>query len=90
MQYLGHLAGSDPLRHYLQAQILPQLGCREACPEFRVFRLGGQHSICLYEERRSRLRVVGKFFAPPHQPGTAHPFGSTVGSQLSFQTASWI
>lgn len=71
MQYLGHLAGSDPLRHYLQAQILPQLGCQPANPEFRVFRLSGQHSICLYEERRSGLRVVGKFFAHPYQPGTA-------------------
>jgi aminoglycoside phosphotransferase (APT) family kinase protein len=71
MQYLGHLAGSDPLQHYLQAQILPQLGCCEASPEFRVFRLGGQHSICLYEERHSGLRVVGKFFARPYQPGTA-------------------
>ena len=70
MQYLGHLAGSDPLRHYLQAQILPQLGCCGADAEFRVFRLSGQHSICLYEERHSGLRVVGKFFAQPHQPGT--------------------
>lgn len=71
MQYVGHLAGSDPLRHYLQAQILPQLGYSNGHSEFRVFRLGGQHAIYLYEERHSRLRVIGKFFAQPYQPGTA-------------------
>ena len=71
MQYLGHLTGSDPLRHFLKDQILPQLGCWDANAEFRAFRLGGQHSICLYEEQHSGLRVVGKFFAPPYQPGTA-------------------
>jgi aminoglycoside phosphotransferase (APT) family kinase protein len=71
LQYLGHLARNDPLQAYLQNQILPQLGYWDANPGFRVFRLGGQHSICLYEERRSGLRVVGKFFARPNQPGTA-------------------
>jgi Phosphotransferase enzyme family len=71
LQYLGHLARNDPLLAYLQNQILPQLGYWNANPEFRVFRLGGQHSICLYEERHSGLRVVGKFFGRPNQPGTA-------------------
>jgi hypothetical protein len=70
LQYLGHLAGSDPLRVYLQAEIMPQLGYRQANAEFRVFRLGDQRSICLYEERHSGLRVVGKFFARPYQRGT--------------------
>lgn len=70
MQYLGHLAGNDPLRHYLRAEILRQLGYWDANAEFRVFRLGEHDSVYLYEERHSGLRVVGKFFAPPDQPGT--------------------
>ena len=70
MQYLGHLPGNDPLRHYLQTEILPQLGYADAQAEFRVFRLGERGAVYLYEERRSGLRVIGKFFARPYQPGT--------------------
>jgi hypothetical protein len=71
LQYLGHLAGSDPLRHYLQTEILPQLGGCAANADFRVFRLGERQATYLYEERDSGRRVVGKFFARPYQPGTA-------------------
>ena len=71
MHYLGHLTRNDPLQAYLQNEILPQLGYLDANPDFRVFRLGDQESICLYEERHSGLRVVGKFFAQPNQPSTA-------------------
>jgi len=69
VEYLGHLAASDPLRLYLQDEIMPRLGCWKDNAEFRVFRLGDQRSICLYEERHSGQRVVGKFFARPYQPG---------------------
>src|SRR5689334_6677431 len=70
MQYLGHLPDTDPLRHYLQTEILPQLGYGDAPATFRVFRLGERGSVYLYEERGSGLRVIGKFFARPYQPGT--------------------
>lgn len=70
MQYLGHLADNDPLRYYLRAEILPQLGYGDGSAEFRVFRLGEQDSVYLYEERHSGLRVVGKFFARLYQHGT--------------------
>jgi aminoglycoside phosphotransferase (APT) family kinase protein len=70
VHYLGHLPGNDPLRDYLQTEILPQLGYGDAHAEFRVFRLGERDSVYLYEERRSGLRVIGKFFARPYQPGT--------------------
>lgn len=69
MQYLGHLEGNDPLRHYLHTEILPQLGYGNGHAEFRVFRLGERDSVYLYEERHSGLRVVGKFFARLYQPG---------------------
>ncbi len=70
MQYLGHLAGNDPLRYYLHAEILPQLGYGNGSADFRVFRLGEHESAYLYEERHSGLRVVGKFFARSYQIGT--------------------
>jgi aminoglycoside phosphotransferase (APT) family kinase protein len=70
MQYLGLLPGNDPLREYLQTAILPQLGYEDAPAEFDVFRMGERASVYLYAERRSGLRVIGKFFAGPYQPGT--------------------
>ncbi len=70
MQYLGHLPDNDPLRYYLQTEILPQLGYGHTHAEFRVFRLGERDSVYLYEERGSGLRVIGKFYARPYQPGT--------------------
>jgi Phosphotransferase enzyme family len=70
MQYLGHLAANDPLSHYLRSEILPQLGYGDASAAFRVFRFKAQNDVYLYEERHSGLRVVGKFFAGPFQPGT--------------------
>ena len=59
------------MRSYLQAEILPQLGYWDAHASFRVFRLGEQDSVYLYEERHSGLRVVGKFFARAYQIGDA-------------------
>ena len=69
MQYLGHLPEHDPLHHYLRAEILPQVGYWGGRAEFRVFALDGSHPVYLYEERRSLVRVVGKFFGHPNQPG---------------------
>jgi aminoglycoside phosphotransferase (APT) family kinase protein len=71
LRFLGHLPYDDPLRHYLQAEILPQLGWTGTNAEFRVFRLGERSSVYLYEERHSGVRVVGKFFARLYQLGTA-------------------
>ena len=71
MEYLGHLPENDPLRHFLGTEILPQFGQHLADPVFRVFRLGERQTARLYQERSSGLRVVGKFFASPYQPGTA-------------------
>jgi len=70
VEYLGHLAENDPLRHFLGTEIMPQLGCYVTNPDFRVFRLGERRGTCLYQERGAGMRVVGKFFAPPYQPGT--------------------
>ncbi len=70
-RYLGRLPSGDPLRHYLQTEILPQLGWAGGTAAFRVFRLGERATVYSYEEVHSGLRVVGKFFGRPYQPGTA-------------------
>src|SRR5437588_11983975 len=62
-QYVGHLPVHDPLHHYLQYDILPQIGLDNCRAKFRVFRMGGSNEVYLYEEKHSNVRVVGKFFA---------------------------
>ena len=62
-QYVGHLPSHDPLHHYLQYDILPQVGLVHPHVKFRVFRMGGSNDVYLYEEKYSRVQVVGKFFA---------------------------
>jgi serine/threonine protein kinase len=46
---------------YLQHQIMPQLG---ACGKagFRVFGSFSSHTVCIYEDRATGKRAVGKFF----------------------------
>jgi aminoglycoside phosphotransferase (APT) family kinase protein len=72
-QYVGHLPSVDPLHHYLQYDILPQMGIDQPHAAFRVFRMGGSNDVYLYEEKRTHLQVVGKFFANHGQDG-AHAF----------------
>jgi len=62
-QYVGHLPVHDPLHHYLQYEILPQVGLDNGRAKFRVFRMGGSNEVYLYEEKHSNVQVVGKFFA---------------------------
>jgi hypothetical protein len=62
-QYVGHLPVHDPLHHYLQYDILPQLGLENRYAKFRVFRMGGSNEVYLYEEKQSHAQVIGKFFA---------------------------
>src|SRR5689334_14467355 len=68
--YLGQLPGDDPLYRYLQAEILPQLGSDGSGAEFGVFRVDGRRRVYFYEEQRSGIRVVGKFFGGPDYPGS--------------------
>ena len=72
-QYLGHLPSQDPLHHYLQYDILPQIGLDNHQAKFRVFRLGGSNEVYLYEEKQSNVQVVGKFFAGNGQSGLHMP-----------------
>jgi len=61
-EYIGHLPSHDPLHHYLQYDILPQIGLANHPAKFRVFRMGGSNEVYLYEEKHTNVQVVGKFF----------------------------
>lgn len=68
-EYLGRLPHGDPLYGYLKCDVFPRLGLTGGHePEFRVFRQNASHAVYMYEERRSNLRVVGKFFGSRHGP----------------------
>jgi hypothetical protein len=61
-RYLGHLPLHDPMHRYLESEILPLLGQEPGAAEFRVFGMQGTHKVYVYEDIRSGIRVVGKFF----------------------------
>ena len=65
MIYLGRLPDSDPLYGYLRHEIMPQLGS-DGSEGFRVYSSRSSHAVYIYEDRKTSLRVVGKFF---HTPG---------------------
>ena len=71
--YIGHLPDHDPLHHYLQYEILPQIGLDNHRAKFRVFRMGGSNEVYLYEEKHSNVQVVGKFFAGNGHSGSHIP-----------------
>ncbi len=64
MKHIGRLNPHDPLFTYLREAIFPQLS---AVPpqHFRVFQFPASNEVFLYEETRSRQKVIGKFFQRP-------------------------
>lgn len=62
MEHYDYLSRRDPLRAYLCEHVLPQLGVDGAAAEFRVRHMHGTNHVYVYEEERSGLRVIGKFF----------------------------
>lgn len=69
-KYLRHLPPEDPLYHYLQHDILPQLGVASPHADYRVYKMGGTHDVYLYEDKHSGNRLVGKFFSTEHEHDT--------------------
>ncbi len=86
MKYLGRLPASDPLYGYLRYDILPLLGIDGGKPDFRVHRLPASHHVCLYEDRRSQTRIIGKFFGgvPDHSPATAFHYMEREFNNLTY------
>ena len=60
-EYLGHLSKNDRMYDYLQYVIFPGLGCRQP-DSIRVFGTNGSNAVYIYEECRSNVKAVGKFF----------------------------
>ena len=62
MKYLGHISQKDPLYGYLRYDILSQLGVNGIAPDFRMYSIPASNHVYLYEDRRRRTRLVGRFF----------------------------
>jgi Phosphotransferase enzyme family len=80
-EYVGHLAGGDPLRDFLAKVLRDRMRIRAKSPKFRVYRLPGNHETYCYQEERTHARVVCKFF------GTRKRFSSdpVQGTRLAQQ-----
>ena len=63
MRYLGRLSTNDPLHAYLQGSIFPQITHIHGHTEFRVFQFPASNEVYLYEEAKTRQRVIGKFYS---------------------------
>lgn len=60
-EYVGHLAGEDPLKDFLTKILRDRMRIRTKSPEFQVYKLPGAHETYCYQEERTRARVVCKF-----------------------------
>jgi hypothetical protein len=75
-EYVGYVAGEDPLHGFLRRIMRDRLGVREPQLAFRVFRLSGSNEVYRYEEKFSGAKVICKFY------------GTRFGTDLS--KAAWM
>ena len=61
-EYVGYVAGEDPLHGFLSTIMHDRLGIREPRLAFRVFRLSGSNEVYAYEEKFSGVKVICKFY----------------------------
>ncbi len=86
LKFVGHLAMSDPLFHYLRHDILLALGIVTEHARFRVFKLRGTNDVYLYEEKYSAARLVGKFFMGEHCPDKSAALHKAQREFISLKT----
>jgi len=60
--YLGTLQSQDPLYDYLRKDVLPVMDREVRDPRFHVSRLSGSNMVYRYDEERTRLSLIGKFY----------------------------
>jgi Phosphotransferase enzyme family len=60
--YVGYVAGHDPLHDFLTGIIRDRIGVREPQPAYRAFRLSGSNEVYAYEEKSSGVKVICKFY----------------------------
>jgi Ser/Thr protein kinase RdoA (MazF antagonist) len=61
-EYVGYVAGHDPLHDFLSGIIRDRMGVREPRPAYRAFRLSGSNEVYAYQEKSSGARVICKFY----------------------------
>lgn len=73
MNYICRLPKNDPMYGYLRYDILSQLGVHSASPDFRVYMMPASNHVYLYEDQRSQMRIIGKFYGgvPGRSPEAA-------------------
>ena len=62
--YVGYVAGQDPLHGFLSRIIRDRMGVPEPQPAFRAFRLSGSNEVYAYEEKFSGTKIICKFYGP--------------------------
>jgi thiamine kinase-like enzyme len=80
-EYVGYLAGSDPLHDFLGGIIRDQMDVREPQPAFRVFELSGSNDVYAYQEKSSGVRVICKFYG---RSLSAHPGLAAIVAQQEY------
>lgn len=60
--YVGYVAGNDPLHDFLTGIIRDRMGVREPQPAYRAFRLSGSNEVYAYQEKSSGAKVICKFY----------------------------
>jgi Phosphotransferase enzyme family len=60
--YVGYVAGHDPLHDFLTGIIRDRMGVREPQPAYRAFQLSGSNEVYAYEEKSSGVKVICKFY----------------------------
>ena len=60
--YVGYVAGNDPLHGFLTGIIRDRMGVREPQPAYRAFRLSGSNEVYAYQEKSSGAKVICKFY----------------------------
>jgi len=62
MEHGERVESKDPIYVHLKRTVLPRLGIEMSQPDFEQTCLSKKRSIYIYQERKSRSLVVGKFF----------------------------
>lgn len=60
--YVGYVAGHDPLHDFLTGIVRDRMGVHEPQPAYRAFRLSGSNEVYGYEEASSGAKVICKFY----------------------------
>jgi aminoglycoside phosphotransferase (APT) family kinase protein len=67
--YLGTLERADPLYSYMVKDVMPKVKLEVKNPTFHVSRLYGSNLVYRYQERASRVSLIGKFYTPADMKG---------------------